>query len=203
MCNTVLGSTFAWTSDQGAFLVFLLSGQRDICYFSFSGFLQVHTWLVSFSSYLSGELLLGAHAKQPKVGEQLDYGVPRQVPTVSRIPIQCRSWTMEVILDIMMVREVMLATKCGLTMLMFCIHQIIVWCYNCQRFNKLSKIMFIHHMMEFQHMMQYHHMMKCHHVMVLHHMIGSCDEIPSHDPIIWWSTILWWHFIIWYSAIIW
>ena len=153
MCNIVLEATFAWTSDQKAFLALLLSGQRDICYSSFSGCGQVHTWLVSFSSYLSGELLLGLHAKQPKVGEPLVY-VPRQVPTASRILISYRSWTVEVILVIRRMREVVLATKSGLTMLL-----------NCQRFNKLSKIMFIHHMMEF------HHVMKCHHVMVLHHNI--------------------------------
>ena len=176
-----LGVNICLNQRPRAFLVLLLSGQRDICYSSFSGCRQVHTWLVSFSSYLSGELLLGTHAKQPKVGEPLVYGVPRQVPTVSRIPICCRSWTVEVILVIMRVREAMLATKRGLPCSCpISFRSYIVWCYNCQRFNKLSKIMFIHHMMEFQHMMQYHNMMKCHHVVVLHHMMKCHHMIKCH-----------------------
>ena len=98
----VLEATFAWTSDQKAFLVLLLSGQRHVCYSSFFGCCQVRTWLMV-------------------------NGVPRQVPTVS-IPICCRIWPMELILVIMRVREAILATKSGLTMLMFRILQIKVWC---------------------------------------------------------------------------
>ena len=54
------------------------------------------------------------HAKQPKVGEPLVYGVPRKVPGPN---ICCRRWTVELILVIMRVREAMLATKSGLIML--------------------------------------------------------------------------------------
>ena len=39
----------------------------------------VHLNNVSFSPYLFGDLLLGPHAKQPKVGEPLVYCVPWQV----------------------------------------------------------------------------------------------------------------------------
>ena len=64
-------------ATKGLFLSSCCQGKGTSATPPFSGCRQVRTWLVSFSSYLSGELLLGPHAKQPKVGEPLVYGVPQ------------------------------------------------------------------------------------------------------------------------------